>query len=212
MRLNYFAALPLLSILGGAAQAGSDGATSITYSSIDTSLSAGGATIKGDGNAFSTDLTYISPENSIGTMLAYTTQSGTIGTATYLMSTFTIGVGYEVIDTSSGAGTLGTSVVLGVGYSSTTGEATVSGTEYDLKNDGTLVYAQVAGDLTDSMRLFGSFTSDTGGDTDPTFGVGMAFDISGNNAVSIGYSSNKSTTNGVTAEITGWSLGWASTF
>ena len=212
MRLSYLAALPLLSILGGAAQAGSDGAASITYSSIDTSLSAGGATVKGDGNAFTTDLTYISPENNIGTMLAYTTQSGTIGTATYLMSTFTIGVGYEVIDTSSGVGTLGTSVVLGVGYSSTTGDATVSGTEYDLKNDGTLVYAQVTGDMTDSMRLFGSFTSDTGGDTDPTFGVGMAFDISGNNAVSIGYSSNKSTTNGVTAEVTGWSLGWASTF
>jgi hypothetical protein len=212
MRLNYFAALSLFSILGGAAQAGSDGATSITYSSIDTSLSAGGTTIKGDGNAFSTGLSYISPENNIGTMLAYTTQSGTIGTATYLMSTFTLGVGYEVIDTSTGADTLGTSVVLGVGYSSTTGDATVAGTEYDLKNDGTLLYAQINGDVTESMRVFGSFTSDTGGDSDPTFGIGMAFDVSGNNAVSIGYSSNKTTTNGVTSEVTGWSLGWASTF
>jgi len=62
------------------------------------------------------------------------------------------------------------------------------------------------------MRVFGSFTSDMEGDSDPTFGIGMAFDISGRNAISIGCSSNKSTTSGITSEVTGWSLGWASTF
>ena len=212
MKLKYISLLPFLSILSGAAYAGSDGSASITYSSIDTSLTAGGATVKGDGNAFTTGVTYVSPDTSIGTMLSYTTQSGSIGAATYLMSTFTLGVGYEVIDTSTDASSLGTSVIFGVGYSSTTGDATVSGTEYDLKNDGTLLYAQIVGDVTDSMRVFASFTSDMEGDADPTFGIGMAFDISGRNAISIGYSSNKSTTSGITSEVTGWSLGWASNF
>ena len=42
--------------------------------------------------------------------------------------------------------------------------------------------------------------------------LGDVMGISGRNAISIGYSSNKSTTSGITSEVTGWSLGWASTF
>ena len=61
MKLKYISLLPFLSILSGAAYAGSDGSASITYSSIDTSLTAGGATVKGDGNAFTTGVTMAMP-------------------------------------------------------------------------------------------------------------------------------------------------------
>ena len=73
--------------------------------------------------------------------------------------------------------------------------------------------AQVKGNLSPSISLAGQLASDIEGDSDPIIGLSLGYQITENGSISMGYSSSNSTsTSGVKTELTGWSIGWTTSF
>ena len=65
----------------------------------------------------------------------------------------------------------------------------------------------------ESLSIAGEVVLDLEGDSDPTFSVGLAYDVTETGSIDLGYSANNSTSAaGVTSELTGWSVGYRISF
>ena len=199
-------------ITGSASFAADNNSTSLTYESLDMTLSAGGVSVSGDASGVSSSIIFALPDSRIGFIGSYANAYGTIGKATLDMNGFSVGVGYELVDTLDRSAGTGSEILVGLSYSSASGSVNISGTSYSVDDNDTSFIGRVEGRVSETVSLLANVNASLEGDGDPTFGVSVAYDITENGALSVGYSSNKSTTNGVTMEISGWSIGWVSNF
>ena len=102
----------------------------------------------------------------------------------------------------SGSGVLG-----GFGYTSTTGEISGEGTTVSADHDYTTCVAQVTGRVNETMSFTAGLTADIEGDTDPTFSIAVGYDLTDAGKITVGYSTNNTTSSGVTSEMSGWAIG-----
>ena len=126
------------------------------------------------------------------------------------MESATLGVGYKIIDEADKDS--GMQLIAGVGYISSSGDFTSGGTKYFMGADSTILLGQARAKTGESLSIVGSCYG-LRGRSDPTFSVGLAYDVTENGSIDLGYSSNNSTsTDGVTSELTGWSVGYRISF
>lgn len=202
----------LLLVVGGLAiQANADTTSSIVLETLDATLTFGGNTVSGDGTAVTAQVSTVM-DNGIGFLGSFSNGSGTVGSATWELQSISIGVGYELFDTIDKEAGSGTSVLAGLGYTSTSGEVSGGGTTVSADNDFTAFVAQVTGRVNETMSFTAGLSADIEGDTDPTFSIAVGYDLTDTGKITVGYSTNNTTSSGVTSEMTGWAIGWTSTF
>lgn len=207
MKLRY-AAITTLVLTTSSALADTD--YSIAYQSLDASITFGGATVSGDGTGFTGQLTHLM-DNGIGFLGSYSSMNGDIGTATWSLTSTTLGVGYAAVDNLT-AGS-GARVIAGLGYTLFDGELSLAdGTKTKTDGNSKLAVVDVTGRLNETISISATLQADLEGDVDPVFGVGINYDITDNGSMFVGYSSNSTTDTGVTTKLTGWTIGWSSSF
>lgn len=106
----------------------------------------------------------------------------------------------------------GTGVLGGFGYTSTTGEISGEGTTVSADHDYTTCVAQVTGRVNSTMSFTAGLTADIDRDTYPTFSIAIGYDLANTVKITVGYSTNNTTPSGVISEMSGWAIGWISTF
>lgn len=206
MKARY---IPVIAIALTTSAAYAESNYTLAYQTIDASLTFGGATFSGDGSGITGQFTH-TMDNGIGFLGSYSSMNGDIANATWSLTSTTLGVGYELVDSltvNSGA-----RVIVGVGYTNFDGEVSGNGQTVTSDGDYTSALIDVTGRINETMSISAGLTADLEGDVDPTFAVGLNYDITDNGAISIGYSSNSTSDAGVTTELTGWTIGWTSTF
>lgn len=190
-----------------------DSSVTVGYQTLDITASSGGVSVSSDGDGYLLATLIEIPETNFGILLQYDAISGTLAGLNWSINNTTIVAGYRVIDTLNAETGAGAEVLAGLGYTSTTGDITSGGTTYTADGDATSLVAQVKGNLSPSISLAGQLVSDIEGGSDPTIGLSLGYGVTENGSISIGYSSNNSTsTSGVTTEVTGWSIGWTTSF
>ena len=79
--------------------------------------------------------------------------------------------------------------------------------------DATVLLGQAQAKTGESLAITGEVVLALEGDSDPTFGVGLSYDVTETGSIDLGYSSSNSTSAaGVTSELTGWTLGYRISF
>lgn len=190
-----------------------ESSVTVGYESLDATLSSGGVSVSTDGSGYSLSALIEIPDTNFGIIADYSSVSGSISGINWSISGTTLVAGYRVIDTLDAETGTGAEVLLGLGYTSSTGDMTSGGTKYTVDGDATSVMAQVKGNLSPSISLAGQLASDIEGDSDPIIGLSLGYQITENGSISMGYSSSNSTsTSGVKTELTGWSIGWTTSF
>ena len=202
----------LLIVVGSlASQANADTTSSIILETLDAKLTFGGNTVSGDGTAVTAQVSTVL-DNGIGFLGSYSNAKGKVGAATWELQSTSVGVGYELSNTIDKEAGSGISVLAGLGYTSTSGEVSGGGTTASADNDFTAFVGQVTGRVNNTMSFTAGVIADIEGDTDPTFSIAVGYDLTDTGKLTVGYSTNNTTSSGVTAEISGWAIGWTSTF
>ena len=188
-----------------------ESSVSAKYITLDGTLSSGGVSVAGDGDGYSLNGTLDIGDTSFVASASLESISGTIGTAAWSLDSTLIGVGYKIVDELDDDS--GLQLVAGVGYISSSGDFTSGGTKYILGADSTILLGQARAKTGASISVAGELVLDLEGDSDPTFSVGLAYDITETGSIDFGYSANNSTSSsGVTSDLTGWSVGYRISF
>ena len=188
-----------------------ESSVSAKYITLDGTLSSGGVSVAGDGDGYSLNGTLDIGDTSFVAAASLESISGTIGTAAWSLDSTLIGVGYKIVDELDDDS--GLQLVAGVGYISSSGDFTSGGTKYILGADSTILLGQARAKTGASISVAGEVVLDLEGDSDPTFSVGLAYDITDTGSIDFGYSANNSTSSsGVTSDLTGWSVGYRISF
>ena len=188
-----------------------ESSVSAKYITLDGTLSSGGVSVAGDGDGYSLNGTLDIGDTSFVAAASLESISGTIGTAAWSLDSTLIGVGYKIVDELDDDS--GLQLVAGVGYISSSGDFTSGGTKYILGADSTILLGQARAKTGASISVAGELVLDLEGDSDPTFSVGLAYDITETGSIDFGYSANNSTSSsGVTSDLTGWSVGYRISF
>ena len=183
----------------------------IRYETIDVNLSSGGVSVSGDGDGYSISGTFDILDTGFVTTASFASGSGTIAGIDWSLDGTSVGVGYKIIDQINEDS--GLQLVAGVGYMSSAGDLTSGGTKYIMGADSTILLGQARAKTGESLSIAGEVILDLEGESDPTFSVGLAYDVTENGSIDLGYSSNNTTSSaGVTSEITGWTVGYRISF
>ena len=184
---------------------------SAKYVTIDGTLSSGGVSVTGDGDGYAINGTLDIGDTAFVATAGVESVSGTIASIAWSLDSTVIGVGYKIIDETDKDS--GMQLIAGVGYISSSGDFTSGGTKYFMGADSTILLGQARAKTGASLSIAGEVVLDLEGDSDPTFSVGLAYDVTETGSIDLGYSSNNSTSAaGVTSELTGWSVGYRISF
>jgi len=190
--------------------ANADSSYTLAYQSLDTTLSAGGVSVSGDGTGLSFGWSTILDD--WGIIGSVSRATGTIGSATYSIDATSLGAGYKISDTLDKANGSGSRVLLGLGYTVSNGDATISGTTYTNNNNYFSLIGQVEARLSKELSIASTVNADLEGNADPTFGISIGYDVTESSDITIGYATNKTTKSGLTTEQTGVTIGWTTHF
>jgi len=204
---STYAAITTLVLTTSSALADTD--FTIALQSLDASITFGGATVSGDGTGFTSQFTHLM-DNGIGFLGSYSSMNGEIGTATWSLTSTTLGIGYAAVDNLTGGS--GARVIAGLGYTLFDGEVSANGTKTKTDGNSKLAVVDVTGRLNETISVSAGLQADLEGDVDPVFGVAINYDITDNGSMFVGYSSNSTTDTGVTTKLTGWTIGWSNSF
>ncbi len=203
---------PLYILVFSASSAHSDSNFSLNYHNLDVSLSTGGSEYTGTGTGFSGEFTHTF-DNGIGFLGSYSSMKGDVANADWELTSTTFGVGYELVNNLSDIN--GVSVIVGLGRTSVEGLARNKDIP-DFVVTGTDEYSSallhVNSRLNSAMSLSAGLNANLDINIDPTFAVSLTYEVSEAGALSIGYSSNSISEAGATTKVSGWTIGWTSTF
>mgnify|MGYP005637870931 FL=1 len=184
----------------------------VGVTSLDTIIEIGDVTYERSGLGSQTAFSYFSPNYNVATFFSFDTQSGKTGVVDYSSSTYSVSLGYDILDANRVEEDLKTNFLLGLGYASSEGEITVSGAGLSWGNDSTIVFAQLTSELSDATSLYATSMTGTFGGTDSRFAVGVNFTLSDENAVTVGYSTHNTSSSNISTDTTGWTIGWKTSF
>ena len=188
-----------------------DSSISAKYVAIDGTLSSGGVSVTGDGDGYSISGAIDIGDSAFIATAGVESVSGTIAGINWSLDSTILGVGYKIVDDLDEDS--GLQLVAGLGYISSSGDFTSSGTKYFMGADSTVLLGQVKAKTGESLSISGEMVIDLEGDSDPTFSVGLAYDITETGSIDLGYSANNTTSStGVTSDLTGWTVGYTISF
>ena len=188
-----------------------DSSISAKYVAIDGTLSSGGVSVTGDGDGYSISGAIDIGDSAFVATAGVESVSGTIAGINWSLDSTILGVGYKIVDDLDEDS--GLQLVAGLGYISSSGDFTSSGTKYFMGADSTVLLGQVKAKTGESLSISGEMVIDLEGDSDPTFSVGLAYDITETGSIDLGYSANNTTSStGVTSDLTGWTVGYTISF
>ena len=184
---------------------------SARYITIDGTLSSGGVSVTGDGDGYSLTGTFDIGDTDFVASGSVESVSGTISGIAWSLDSTVIGVGYKIIDELDEDS--GLQLISGVGYISSAGDFTSGGTKYFMGADATVLLGQAQAKAGESLAITGEVVLALEGDSDPTFALGLSYDVTETGSIDLGYSASNSTSSaGVTSELTGWTLGYRISF